>query len=118
MHAGRCPVLTPRPLGQKTGLEQNPLNILTMPAHNHTLQVSIPVRGDDGTPPDVDGNLLANAQGGEQIYGPSADVETYGGGPISVSTGMTGNSLGINNIAPYQTVNYIIALQGTYPSRS
>ena len=29
-----------------------------------------------------------------------------------------GNSAAVNNIHPYECVNYIISLQGTYPSRS
>ena len=35
-----------------------------------------------------------------------------------VQTDNTGNNQPFNNIQPYQCVNYIICLQGVFPSRS
>ena len=37
---------------------------------------------------------------------------------MSETTGSTGGGQAHNNMQPYLTVNFIIALQGVYPSRS
>lgn len=116
MHAGNGPGLTPRPLGQKTGAEVNYMNILQMPSHNHAAQVSVSTSSDDATT-DEAGGLMSTSDGAKVYGGASADG-TYSGNPIAVTVNQTGNGQPINNMAPYQTVNYIIALQGTFPSRS
>ncbi len=119
MHAGNGPGLTPRPLGQKTGLQENYLNILQIPAHNHAAQVSIPVTENDAISDETNGGSgLLSFTNGALIYGGAADGKSYAGGPIGMTVGLTGSNQGINNMAPYEAVNYIIALVGTYPSRS
>ncbi len=116
MHAGNGPGLTPRSLGQKFGTQTNNMNVLQMPAHNHAAQVSVPVSEDDAATGDA-GGFLANISGGIKAYRPDHDA-TYGGGPIGAVVGNTGNNQPINNLQPTQVINYIIALQGIFPSRS
>lgn len=48
MHVGVGPGLTPRWLGQATGVEQLALTLGQMPAHDHTLPPSSDVTGDTG----------------------------------------------------------------------
>ena len=116
MHAGHGPGLNTRRLGEKSGLEQNYLNTLNLPSHNHSMQFSIPVSEDDATTNEGGSGLLSTTDGAKIYGGPNDAV--YSGGPINATVGQTGASQGVNNLAPYQTINYIIALVGTYPSRS
>ncbi len=116
MHAGNGPGLTPRSLGAKFGTQTNTLNTTQIPSHNHVAEVSIPVSEDDAATGDA-GGFLANISGGISAYRNDHDA-TYGGGPIAAAVGFTGNNQPINNLQPTQVVNYIIALQGIFPSRS
>lgn len=118
MHEGTGPGLSPRPLGQRGGTETNTMTLNQMPNHGHSLVTSsltVPVSSEDADQDEASGHFLANGT----FYHNAADA-TYGNGPINLS-GVTGNNGGnqpINNIMPYQCVNYIIALEGTFPSRS
>jgi microcystin-dependent protein len=110
MHAGSGPGLTPRPLGQKSGSETNTLNVNQLPQHTHGL--AIPVSDEDPTSDEPNGQVLAAGQ----MYTPNpASGQFYGSG---LNTGPTGASNSVNNIQPYTVVNYIICLQGIYPSRN
>ncbi|MEM9822608.1 MAG: tail fiber protein [Bacteroidota bacterium] len=124
MHAGHGPGLSNRTLGAKTGTETNTLNQNQLPPHSHTAvvggNISIGVSssiGDEGNP---DGNVLAESPA--NVY--SGNGASPGQALDGVSNGVTvnvlnnGGSQPINNMQPVQVVNYIIALQGIFPSRS
>ena len=108
IHAGNGPGLTNYRLGQKGGQETTTLTVNQLPSHNHSFQGSIENIGltemtlqqGDGEP------VMFPTQGGHEPL----NIE----GKIS----NTGSSQPINNMQPYNTVNYIIALQGTFPSRN
>lgn len=109
LHAGNGPGLTPRPLGQKSGQENVTLNSLELPQHNHPININV------STEPGEEGNansFIANHQGGFN-EDPSSN-QNLGG----ASSGMTGGNQSHNNMQPFGCINFIIALQGTYPSRS
>ncbi|MEP2936889.1 MAG: tail fiber protein [Gilvibacter sp.] len=122
MHAGNGPGLTPRSLGQKGGTETNVLNSTQIPSHTHTgnLHVSsanatqgAATQGSSIAAPGVlSGRTFTPTEG----FNAAAPDITMNGS--SVATGNTGSSSSINNIEPFQVVNYIIALVGVYPSRS
>ncbi|MEM9822609.1 MAG: tail fiber protein [Bacteroidota bacterium] len=124
IHAGNGPGLTDRRLGSKFGLETNTMTLLTMPNHGHTAtvggNVSIMVSssiGDEGNP---DGNVLAESpaniySGNGASAGQALDGVSNG---ITVALQQTGNAQPIDDMMPALAINYIIALQGTYPSRS
>ncbi|MFN3202076.1 MAG: phage tail protein [Bradymonadia bacterium] len=111
MHPGNGPGLSPRQLGARSGQETVTLNVTQIPSHNHnaTLEVSN-TAADDHQPA---GNYLGAA---------SADVYTQTrSGNESLNSGATTNTGGNqphDNMPPWQTVNFIIALQGVFPSRS
>ncbi len=118
MHAGSGPGLTPRQLGQKSGTETNTLNVNQLPSHNHGLAtgtVNIPVSTEDANQDEANGKYLANG-----TFYHNAPGGTYGGGPINLggTTTNTGANQSINNMQPYQAINYIIALVGIFPSRN
>lgn len=108
IHAGSGPGLSLRRLGEKSGQETVTLNILEIPFHNHSQTVSTD-SGDTAVPT---GNLLANTGGRDPDYKTPAGANT-----AQNSTGNVGGNQSHNNMPPYQVVNYIIALQGIFPSR-
>jgi microcystin-dependent protein len=106
MHAGRGPGLTDRRIGVRTGAESVALAESQMPSHTHQLA---------GTEEDIDasspaGNYLAT---GNDLYA-ATDGATLAGSSLE----KTGGSQAHNNMQPYLTLNFIIALVGVYPSRS
>jgi len=111
MHPGRGPGLTARRLGQKGGIETVTLSEAQMPNHNHTLN-STRDAGEQGTLTNV--VSLAQSAGG-------AMYQTSATGLTAMSASATdpnGGGQAHNNMQPFLTLNFIIALVGLYPSRS
>lgn len=103
---GHGPGLQNYRIGQKGGSETNTLTQLNLPAHNHSLHIPMSV-SESGEPTGVLGN--------SGIYAEEASAGAFYPG---ASTTSIGGSQPINNIEPVLALNYIIALEGTYPSRS
>jgi microcystin-dependent protein len=116
MHAGSGPGLTPRQLGRKSGAEQNFLTVGQMPSHNHAATGTVNL-GTASNAASGSGAFLPISTGAN-FYSTAAGAAQMNAGAVSVTVGNNGGSQGINNIQPFQCVNYIIALQGTYPSRN
>lgn len=108
MHPGRGPGLTARRLGERGGVETVTLTEAQMPNHNHTAIVS----EEDGRDNDPGNDRWVGA--GDQMWGSATSMN-----PMSEQTlPSAGGSQAHNNMQPYLTMNYIIALVGLYPSRS
>ncbi|MGR3811675.1 phage tail protein [Jiulongibacter sp. NS-SX5] len=110
MHPGRGPGLTSRRLGQ-TGGEQNvTLSTSQIPSHSHDLAASS-VKGNsvsalNGVPASTENNTNIYSSSDTNIVNVENDGEQLGGGQ------------GHNNMQPFLALNFIIALVGSYPSRS
>jgi microcystin-dependent protein len=113
MHPGRGPGLTDRRLGQRGGVETVTLTEAQMPNHNHTLMVSPNPGETPGPNSGGNANALARSVGGA-IYGNAASEVPM----AEQSMPDAGGSQAHNNMQPYLTMNFIIALVGLYPSRS
>lgn len=118
MHFGHGSGLSNRPLGQQGGAETNRLTEGQLPPHNHGLatgSVTIPVSTEDADQDEANGHFLANGQ----FYHAAADG-TYGNGavPLAGNTANTGSGQEVNNMQPYLVCNYVIVLEGIFPSRS
>jgi microcystin-dependent protein len=111
MHEGNGPGLTPRRLGQRDGAESVTLTESQMPEHSHTATVKASSGGRGGVQTTPINNYLN--EGGS--YRSSADGLMAGG---SVKVNNTGGNQSVNNIQPWLAINFIIALQGIFPSRS
>jgi microcystin-dependent protein len=95
-------------LGQKGGEENHTLTLQELPTHIHVLNVNNGT-GNSTNPPNA---VLAKAPA--NFYG--APNNLAGMNPGSVTN--TGGSQPHNNMQPYLTLNFIIALQGIFPSRN
>lgn len=119
MHPGRGPGLTARRLGEKIGVETVTLNDTQIPSHTHSITggVSIGVNTSAATTNEASGNVLGQ---GSNIYNNSAVEagESLGGVSQNFATQNVGGNLAHNNMQPFLTLSFIIALVGLYPSRS
>ena len=106
MHPGRGPGLTDRRLGESGGTETVTLSLAQMPQHAHVVRAT----GDAPNTSSPAGALPAMAP----VY---SDDDNR----VSMSSSYmapAGGNLPHNNLQPYLKINFIIALQGLYPSRS
>jgi microcystin-dependent protein len=109
IHHGRGPGLSDYRQGQRGGVERVTLLPTEIPAHSHTGQINTSASaGSESSPA---GNYIAAHPG-------AFSEDTTGAKIEGVVTGNTGGNQPHNNMQPYLAVNYIIALQGTYPSRN
>ena len=108
MHPGRGPGLTSRRLGQRGGTETVTLTESQMPSHRHSLVVEVDEPGEDNDP----NNQSRPARAG--IYAAANNLAATSADSLSD----TGGTQAHNNMQPFLTLNYIIALTGLFPSRS
>jgi microcystin-dependent protein len=94
--------------GEAAGSTSVTITQQTMATHMHALQAS----GDPGNTSDATGNLLGVVAG--RIYTDPNSLTTLA--PQSVTS--VGGSQPHNNMMPYLVLNFIIALQGIFPSRN
>ncbi|MDT5296006.1 MAG: hypothetical protein QOJ76_2886 [Acidobacteriota bacterium] len=97
-------------LGEVAGSTSVTLNIQQLPTHVHFVQGS----STDGNNKNVTGNVLARQVGTPYAQAP-------GNAPVAFPSGVVSNIGGSqphNNMMPYLVLNFIIALQGIFPSRN
>ena len=127
--AGQGTGLSPYIIGQTGGVESVTLNVNTIPPHTHSatqnLTVSLPAVTTTGTtnqpsPSVVPAAPTDAARNPVNIYSNATPTQTLGKPAIagSISVGSTGGGQPHENRQPYLAVNYIIALQGIFPSRN
>lgn len=95
-------------LGEAAGSTSVTVNIQQLPTHMHGLQAS---SNSAGTAADASNKFLAPANTG---YVTPQALQTLA--PESVTS--VGGSQPHNNMMPYLTLNFIIALQGIFPSQN
>lgn len=116
VHAGQGPGLTNRPLGSRGGAQDTTILTQNMPSHNHT--ATMRAESAAGTTGNPTGNLLGVITTGANIYAPPVPATEVSMSSDSIVVGNNGGGQPVNNMQPYTAVNYIIALVGTFPSRS
>ncbi|GAA2616487.1 tail fiber protein [Dactylosporangium fulvum] len=103
---GRRPVHvgTAYNLGQTGGAETHTLGLAELPVHTHVPRAT--ATGGQHTPT---GAVWAPMPGG---YAPTPDTHM-----AAESVAVVGNGQSHENMPPFLTVNFVIALQGIFPSR-
>ena len=113
---GNGPGLSPRRAGERGGSETHTLNITEMPNHGHS-----PILHAEGTSATSSGpfnRMLGFPTQDVKIY---SDVDAANDAPMaseSIRESNVGGGQSFNKMTPFLGVHYIIALFGTYPSRS
>jgi microcystin-dependent protein len=109
MHPGQGPGLSLHDLGETGGSETVTLLESEMPAHTHSMRCNTQDPADVGlVNPDA---AFAQATGGTP-YQTSSNTQLA---PQALAP--AGGSLPHNNLMPYLTLNFCIALQGVFPPR-
>ena len=106
MHPGRGPGLSSRRLGEKGGVNSVTLSEAQMPNHTHTLVAS----DEDGDSLDPTNKYVG---AGNTMFAAASNLEQM---PADTLPNQ-GGSQAHTNLQPYLGINFIIALQGLYPSR-
>ena len=96
-------------LGEKGGQQAHTLSISEIPTHLHLAQAE----STTATTNLPTGNMLANSTP-NTIYGPVQSLSAMN--PTTVTN--TGGSQAHQNMQPFLTLNFSIALQGIFPSRN
>lgn len=119
MHKGTGPGLTPRALGEEGGFEDNILVEANLPAHNHDITATARCKDAAGNANTAAGNVCSDDAGvSSATYSDAgADADMHSSA-ITAESANTGNGQAFTNIQPFLAVNFIIALQGTFPSRN
>lgn len=114
---GNGPGLSPYILGQSTGTEMTTLTVGQIPAHFHLVAAN----AANATVPSPGGADLAQTFDS----GPKKSFNTYSTPPMTAPVTLdpatvqpSGGSGPHSNIQPVLALNYIIALQGIFPSRT
>jgi microcystin-dependent protein len=110
MHHGQGPGLSLHDLGETSGSETVALLDSEMPAHSHAVSGVPTVLPDANNP---NGRSYSRASGA-YVY---ATMQN----PVAMNfsaVGVAGGSLPHNNMQPYLTLNFCIAMQGVFPPRS
>lgn len=111
MHPGQGQGLSLRDLGEMSGSSDVTLLVSEMPFHNHALLAagSDPAESNDAT-----NNAMARSKNGS-AYTATLNPLT----PMAFQAlPPAGGSLPHNNMQPYLTLNFCIALQGVFPPRT
>jgi microcystin-dependent protein len=111
MHPGQGPGLSLHDLGETGGSDTVILLESEIPSHSHGVLSVAPNFGASSDVPTS--NAFAKASQGSP-YAPAANLVTLSDQTIAPSGGGQPH----NNLMPYLTLNFCIALQGVYPPRS
>ena len=106
---GQGPGLSSYAQGQTGGMETVSLNVAQAPAHTHTMMAAANVTAPNPGP----GLALGTPATAVRLYGANSPTALSPG-----SIGSFGSSAPHENRQPFLALNYIIALQGIFPSQN
>ena len=113
MQAGQGPGLSLRSLGEIGGSANVTVTVSELPGHTHAIWCATSGKtGPAGSPGPT--TCLGSGVAGDKVYGPP----TGGSQMNPAGLSLQGGSQPHDNMQPYLGLNYIIALQGMFPSRS
>jgi len=110
MHPGQGPGLSLHDLGETGGSEAVSLLESEIPSHNHAMRADLLDIADTNVPSP---NASFALSSGGTLYQSSSNTQLGG-----VALVTAGGDQPHNNMQPYLTLNFCIALQGVYPPRT
>jgi microcystin-dependent protein len=110
MFWGQGPGLSLHDLGESTGVETVTLLTTEMPAHSHTMGAAIDPADNNLPAPD---RSLAQSQKEYAYQSNATNMVNLAGAALAPA----GGGLPHNNMMPYLTLNFCIAMQGVFPAR-
>lgn len=121
IHTGQGSGLSPYVLGQMSGTEVNTLTATNVGGHTHAVTGNAGIQAATG-----DGQAAAAvnnfpAGNGDAIYGTATDNSAMAPASLSgvtVAPQTPNGNQPIGNIQPYLAMNFIICLEGIFPSRN
>ena len=119
VHQGQGPGLSNYILGEMAGTENTTLLSINLPLHNHAL-ISLPIQQPAST---VNNSGVSEPKGaypasGAMVYAATSDGSRMGSYTSSTVTPIAGSNQPVSLIQPYLAMNYIIAVEGIFPSRN
>jgi microcystin-dependent protein len=108
MHPGQGPGLSQHDLGEMGGSNSVTLLDSEMPSHTHTMRGSL-----DDADVAIPQPTRSLAKASANLYSPNGGTSPLAGQALAFA----GGSLPHNNMQPYLTLNFCIALQGVFPPR-
>ena len=111
---GRVPIHTGQghTLGETGGEQAHTVSLAEMPTHTHVFQATNSNATQPGPMPNS--TSIGYARAGNQMYGGAANL-------VAMAPNMVGNvggSQSHQNMQPFLTLSYCIALQGIFPSQN
>ncbi len=117
IHQGQGTGLTLRPLASTGGSTTVTLTTAQIPPHTHTMMVSNASTQTYSTPQSNSSFASADPTLGLAFYGTIGHGETLNAiGPATIQN--AGGNQEHNNVMPSQALNFIICLNGIYPSQN
>lgn len=112
MHPGQGPGLSLHDLGEEAGEPFVTLLQSEMPSHNHNLMSVTSFAGSANIPTN---NVFAKTVDPFKPFTPTVSPLVA---MANIDLGLTGGDLPHNNMMPFLTLNFCIALQGVFPPRT
>ena len=110
MHPGQGPGLSLHDLGETSGTQTVTLLQTEMPAHPHTLRAG----ADPSTAQAPNAQVILSRSAGGSAYNPTATGLTQ---MNAVGLSPAGGGQPHNNMQPFLTLHFCIAMQGVFPQR-
>lgn len=112
MHPGQGPGLSLHDLGETGGSETVSLLQSEIPSHSHTLRCTV----EDATQGTLSNGVTISTSTGGSLYQSTTNTNLVPMSPQALSP--AGGDFPHNNMQPYLTFYFCIALQGVFPPRS
>ncbi len=112
IHQGQGPGQPNYTIGDKSGTETVTLTSATIPAHSHAVRAST---SSSGAVPSPAGNVWsANANSASPQFGAPPATDSMNAATVQLAGGNAPHE----NMAPFLTLNFVIAIFGIYPTQN
>jgi microcystin-dependent protein len=117
---GSGPGLPQYQLGELSGAPSVTLTVANLPVHNHPLTGAVSIQAN------ADSGGLSGDPSAKRLAAPGANMYTSATGdlvsmaaPVStLAIGNAGGNQALSTMPPYSAMNFVICLQGIFPSRN